>query len=275
MVRNNEPWLLGEPELNDRGLPVIHNIAEKLGCIRPSPDLPCAFPEDESEFAELQRSLFANKLGAAMHDDHASDDESERKSSEDSARGFAHRDRADRASSSESEHSADYSSQAMWPQANGLPFTPGLFFKMEPGRPSISTAFDNSRPRGSVDSPVYSDFAASAGATDSPMFRAESPFADGTFNPGWNDSPVADDYMTSGQVLDMTALYMQQQEQRQYGGVPVMVSGRSRGGFMANGGFVPNGDGTIRPAMLDGRMGGNVEGLDGSWGVDYEAMTMG
>ncbi|KAM3084439.1 Fluconazole resistance protein 1 [Clarireedia jacksonii] len=49
MVRNNEPWELGEPELNDRGQPVIHDIASKLGCIRPSPDLPLAFAENPEE----------------------------------------------------------------------------------------------------------------------------------------------------------------------------------------------------------------------------------
>ncbi|KAH8165009.1 hypothetical protein CIB48_g3231 [Xylaria polymorpha] len=31
MVRNGQSWDLGEPELNDRGQPIIHNIATKLG----------------------------------------------------------------------------------------------------------------------------------------------------------------------------------------------------------------------------------------------------
>ncbi len=39
MVRNNQQWELGEPELNKRGQPVIHNIASKLGCIRPNSDI--------------------------------------------------------------------------------------------------------------------------------------------------------------------------------------------------------------------------------------------
>ena len=59
MIRNNESWDLGEPELNDRGQPVIHDIASKLGCIRPSPDLPVAFPEGAEDFAELQAQLQA------------------------------------------------------------------------------------------------------------------------------------------------------------------------------------------------------------------------
>lgn len=61
MVRNQQPWDLGEPELNDRGQPVIHNIASRLGCIRPQSDvdLPVhsVFPEDEQGLNELARQL--------------------------------------------------------------------------------------------------------------------------------------------------------------------------------------------------------------------------
>ncbi|OAA48599.1 Zn(2)-C6 fungal-type DNA-binding domain protein [Metarhizium rileyi] len=61
MVRNSQPWGLGEPDLNDRGLPVIHDIAQKLGCIRPNSDIDLpvhsVFPEDEAGMAELARQL--------------------------------------------------------------------------------------------------------------------------------------------------------------------------------------------------------------------------
>ncbi|KAH6894089.1 hypothetical protein B0T10DRAFT_398473 [Thelonectria olida] len=61
MVRNGQQWELGEPELNDRGQPVIHNIAQKLGCIRPNSDIDLpvhsVFPEDEADMAELARQL--------------------------------------------------------------------------------------------------------------------------------------------------------------------------------------------------------------------------
>ncbi|TVY37353.1 Fluconazole resistance protein 1 [Lachnellula cervina] len=50
-VRNGESWNLGEPELDDRGLPVVHDIAEKLGCVRPS------FDEETDGFAELQTPI--------------------------------------------------------------------------------------------------------------------------------------------------------------------------------------------------------------------------
>lgn len=61
MVRNNQSWKLGEPELNDRGQPVIHDIAQKLGCIRPNSDIDLpvhsVFPEDERGMRELAYQL--------------------------------------------------------------------------------------------------------------------------------------------------------------------------------------------------------------------------
>lgn len=61
MVRNQQQWDLGEPMLNDRGQPVIHNIASKLGCIRPNSDIDLpvhsVFPEDEAGLAELACQL--------------------------------------------------------------------------------------------------------------------------------------------------------------------------------------------------------------------------
>lgn len=61
MVQSRQPWVYGEPELNERGQPVVHDIASKLGCIRPTTDvdLPVqsVFPEDEADLAELARQL--------------------------------------------------------------------------------------------------------------------------------------------------------------------------------------------------------------------------
>lgn len=54
MVRNNEPWILGEPELNSRGQPVVHDIATRLGCIRPSTDLSDALVEDIKSYTQFQ-----------------------------------------------------------------------------------------------------------------------------------------------------------------------------------------------------------------------------
>ncbi|KAM6508562.1 Fluconazole resistance protein 1 [Fusarium solani] len=65
MVLNNHPWGLGEPELNGCGQPVIHNIAQKLGCIQPNSDIDLpvhsVFPEDEAGMAELARQLEGQK----------------------------------------------------------------------------------------------------------------------------------------------------------------------------------------------------------------------
>ncbi|RKK65281.1 hypothetical protein BFJ69_g16422 [Fusarium oxysporum] len=56
MVLNNQPWKLGEPELNNHGQPVIHSIAQKLGCIRPQSDTELSghsvFPETEAGLSE-------------------------------------------------------------------------------------------------------------------------------------------------------------------------------------------------------------------------------
>jgi len=96
MVRNQQPWELGEPELNDRGQPVIHNIASKLGCIRPNSDMDLpvhsVFPEDEAGLAELARQLEEQQKEAGMSAGSKHETESTC-------------NRTDRASSSELDHS--------------------------------------------------------------------------------------------------------------------------------------------------------------------------
>jgi flagellar motor protein MotB len=57
MIRNDESWDLGEPELSDRGQPVIHDIASLLGCIPPSPGIPASVPEYAEGSSELQVQL--------------------------------------------------------------------------------------------------------------------------------------------------------------------------------------------------------------------------
>jgi hypothetical protein len=39
MLRNGDKWELGGPELNDRGQPIVHNVASKLGCLRHTADI--------------------------------------------------------------------------------------------------------------------------------------------------------------------------------------------------------------------------------------------
>ncbi|KAH8667262.1 hypothetical protein BGZ61DRAFT_483947 [Ilyonectria robusta] len=61
MVRNSEPWEVDEPQLNDRGQPVVQHIAQMLGCVGPNNDvdLPThsVFPEDAMGMEGLCREL--------------------------------------------------------------------------------------------------------------------------------------------------------------------------------------------------------------------------
>ncbi|KAH8776264.1 hypothetical protein F5883DRAFT_698610 [Diaporthe sp. PMI_573] len=86
MVRNQQSWDLGEPELNDRGQPVVHNIASKLGCIRPNADVDLrvqsVFPEDRASLGELVRQLEEQqKQSDATERKHESESGSNRASS--------------------------------------------------------------------------------------------------------------------------------------------------------------------------------------------------
>lgn len=54
MVRNGESWDLGDVESNEQGQPVIHDIAEKLGCVRQLPDTLHALPEEVEILADLK-----------------------------------------------------------------------------------------------------------------------------------------------------------------------------------------------------------------------------
>jgi len=236
MVRNNESWDLGEPEMNDRGQPVIHDIASKLGCIRPSPDLPNNFPEGAEDFAELQAQLQAARSEANSED-------SSRKYSEDSSYSPP-LDRTDRASSSESDHSSlskDYNQ--MWSQQRqaakiaphaikpaplNLPLKPSFDEEYQP-RTSLDTSY-------SVPSPIYTDF-----QTESPMFRNASPFSP------WS---AQDDFLGPAHALDLTAHYMRAQQMQ--GAPRSSTLGQTdllKAMQLSDG--LNFADGTIRPTMLD------------------------
>jgi hypothetical protein len=51
--------------LNDRGQPIVHDIASWLDCIRPSPDLSVALPEGAEDFAKLQAQFQPARAGMA------------------------------------------------------------------------------------------------------------------------------------------------------------------------------------------------------------------
>lgn len=109
MVRNGQQWDLGEPDLNDRGQPVIHNIAQKLGCIRPNSDMDLpvhsVFPEDEQGLADLASQLEAQQR------------------SEEAVGGGPRHPQNDRASSSDLDHSdfEDYRKAAFGGHGGGGP----------------------------------------------------------------------------------------------------------------------------------------------------------
>ena len=96
MIRNSQSWHLGEPNLDNRRRPVVQNIAQLLGCIRPyrDIDLPVhsVFPEDEAGMSELAR-----QLGEQSHKHDEAKDTRDIKS--------ATHVRTNRASSSELDHS--------------------------------------------------------------------------------------------------------------------------------------------------------------------------
>ena len=251
MVRNNESWELGDPEMNDRGQPVIHDIASKLGCIRPSPDLPYAFPEGAEDFTELQAQLQAARS--------ESDDSGSQQTPHDASYSPA-LDRTDRASSSESDHSTlskDYnqiwaqqqsaSAKAKTHNINATILKPTPLNRAQ--KVSIHddstylarASFDTSR---SMPSPICTDF-----QTESPMFRNSSPFSP------WS---AGDDFLTAPHILENAAQYLTQPYQAIPRSSP--MDGSISGGAT---GLEPNllkamqfdslnfEQGTIRPGMLD------------------------
>jgi hypothetical protein len=272
MVRNNESWELGEPELNDRGQPVIHDIASKLGCIRPSPDLPYAFPEGAEDFAELQAQL------QAARSEMASEDTGSRKLSEDSSSYSPALERTERASSSESDHSnlsKDYNQvmmsqqrQAMGRNSSARVSTP--ISKPRPLSLAQRPTFDHeahNQARASIDtsrsipSPIYTDF-----QTESPMFRTASPFSP------WS---AGDEFLGPPHALDLTAHYMKQQIPRSSPlngstGLGLGLETDVLKSMQLNDGL-NFADGTIRPNMLDCNTGFELsDQMEIMYGGDYE-----
>lgn len=252
MIRNNESWDLGEPGLNDRGQPVIHDIASQLGCVRPSPDLPVAFPEGAEDFAELQAQLRAARaeIGA--------DDTGSRKLSGPlpSSPSLAH---TERASSTESDHSAlskDYN-QNLWAQQQqqqqrhtGAKVKPSLGittsvksipliiqWSTEDSASYASTysaraSFDTNT---SMPSPIYTDF-----QTQSPLSRKASPFS------SWS----ANDFLGLADTLDLTTQFMRTLQYPNMSG-PGLDGSLVQPMDLVEPSVLNCTDGTIIPHMLD------------------------
>ena len=260
--------------MNDRGQPVIHDIASRLGCIRPSPDLPYAFPEGAEDFAELQAQLQASRS------DSHSDDSGSRKAS-DYVSSSPILDRTDRASSSESDHSTlskDYN-QMMWTQQQRAIVkanTPALNTTVSKPTPlnhaqrvsidddsgySARASLETSR---SLPSPIYTDF-----QVDSPMFRNSSPFSP------WS---AGDDFLTAPHILEGSQQYLQQSFQSMPRSSP--MDGPINGAAISIEPSILKAmqldslnfeAGTIRPGMLDCTTGYDLQMDNIIYTGDYES----
>lgn len=212
MVRNSQTWELGEPELNDRGQPVIHNIASKLGCIRPSSDIDLPvhsiFPEDEAGLAELAAQLEAQQR--------VRDEQARIKGETDSS------GRTDRASSSDlegSEYEADY-------------------------KPSSTASFNSAMTMSPQSyAGAYNDFDVNSvqSEMDHHMFPGHSPtVANSGHFPAWNTAAAAAAaaaVMSRPTSMDITPQFLQQ-------------SGALLDMDMLSQGLMESEFGTIKPHML-------------------------
>lgn len=255
--------------MNERGQPVIHDIASKLGCIRPSPDLPYAFPEGAEDFAELQAQL------QAARSEFNSEDTGSRKQSHDSTYS-PNLDRTERASSSESDHSTmskEYN-QMMWAQriaagkASATKSTAGLPSNPTPLSIAQRPSFDEKlsyQGRTSIDaspsmpSPIYTDF-----QMDSPMLRTVSPFSP------WS---AADEFLGPNHAIELSQQYMRHQPRMPR---PSPLNGLGLQPELLkmefNNDELNFADGTIRPNMLDSHPGLEIfDQMDVMYTPEYQA----
>lgn len=64
MLRNGDTWELDEPELNDYGMPVLHDVARILGCIRGPQDDVWSYPENSSNLHEVEPKICLSQPGS-------------------------------------------------------------------------------------------------------------------------------------------------------------------------------------------------------------------
>ena len=71
MLRDDQQWRFDQPDVNDRGQPVIHDIVSKLGCMLSKGDfnLPASslVPEDNAGFVKLATQLEAQQSTQGAH----------------------------------------------------------------------------------------------------------------------------------------------------------------------------------------------------------------
>jgi hypothetical protein len=221
MVRNRESWDWGEPELNDNGTPVIHDIAEKLGCIRKSPDMPEMIPQNEEESMILQAEMLAKQQedGRRNSDDSTSPGDRETgATSIDSEQSTPSNDCSDEVSNQQAPQEQDVPQlqHDSGPHEDSPQFDETLMFEndflnQEPmfgqtGMPDASPIFYGFPPPNN--SPGFSNVSG---------FGNESPFTFGGqdgFLPGPND-PYSINSMTQLLMTPQLQQQLQQQQQQQ------------------------------------------------------------
>ena len=193
MVRSNESWNLGEPEITDRGQPVIHDVACKLGCIRASSDLLIVFPEKYNDFTTIEAQHQAAQSPAN------SEGTNERTYFEESTYSQAF-DLADPVSDSESEHSSlpkEYNQ--FWSQQRQPPKIVPDAIRLD-GLP-LKPLSDEKNYRARISSDASCTFQSSIDTdlqAESLLFQNDSPF------PPWLGQ---NDFMGPVRTLDLIAHY--------------------------------------------------------------------
>ncbi|KAM0258780.1 hypothetical protein ACHAQJ_003622 [Trichoderma viride] len=69
MIQKNQPWDLGDPELNDQGELVIHDIAKRLGCIGPNDEIEMPIQYELPTTATGMARLAAHPERQQYHDE--------------------------------------------------------------------------------------------------------------------------------------------------------------------------------------------------------------
>jgi hypothetical protein len=198
MVRNGESWDLGEPDLDERGQPVIHDVASKLGCLRSSPDPPNYFPDEAEGYEEMQGQFQDTQSEQYLRDTiHTKGPEC--------AREFSPAlDSTNRESITETDRSDLSSHSQTWSQQRQAAEIPSLMTK--PSDTSLlpeSLFSEEAYPQTSLDTmDSMPSFVSSETHTKPPMFSNNPPFFP------W---AVQDNYLGPVHPLDLTAHYIEAQ----------------------------------------------------------------
>jgi len=266
LLRSGDTWKLGEPELNDRGQPVIHDIALRLGCVRPSPDLPYGFPEGEEDLEELQAQLEADAQAEQCTHDRSRGNHT---SSLDPSSPRKRPARRDSSASEGSLFSRDLESSAYRKPNLKLknPASPRRYSHSKHSRsqslvnPSFEGAPAVILPPLTTQSTVSSD-----SSVHSPIFTSldsqispDAPSTAATPYSPWSASAGGDEFLTSVHALHLTGQFLQARQKHEYQSTSTkttrtlehdshMLKAMQLGNVASE---LDLTDGTLRPGMLN------------------------